>query len=92
MAPFQGRGPPHGVVMKGWRYGLFLGAVFGSIGLASYVSIFAPMQNQDQWKAYSEAARKASLEKKNLTVEDIQPSGMKVWTDPFDRPGKPGNK
>lgn len=27
-----------------------------------------------------------------IKQEDIQPGNMKVWTDPFDRKGKPGNK
>ena len=27
-----------------------------------------------------------------IDQEKIQPGGMKVWSDPFDRPGKPGNK
>ena len=31
-------------------------------------------------------------EEHNIRQEEIQPGGMKVWTDPFDRPGKPGNK
>ena len=78
--------------MKGWRYGLFLGGVVGAIGLALYPIMFRPMYNPEEWKTLSAAARKEALEKKNLTVEDIQPSGMKVWTDPYDRPGKPGNK
>ena len=50
------------------------------------------MQNQEEWKAYSAAARKEFLEKHNKTVDEIQPAGMRVWSDPFDRPGKPGNK
>ena len=84
--------PKKGYVLQGWRYGLFIAAVFGSVGLACYPIWFAPSKNPEQWKAYSAAARKQMLEKKGLTVEDIQPSGMKVWSDPWDRPGKPGNK
>ena len=30
--------------------------------------------------------------KAGIKQEDIQPGGMKVWSDPFDRPGKPGHK
>ncbi len=29
-------------------------------------------------------------EQNQINKESIQPGGMKVWTDPFDRPGKPG--
>lgn len=89
MAPLQ---PHKGVVLKGWRYAAFLGTLVGSIGLALYPIIIEPMRNPEPWKAYSAAARKEALAKKNLTVEDIQPAHMKVWTDPYDRPGKPGNK
>ena len=80
------------VLMKGWRYSLFIAGIFGTLGLALYPIVFAPMQNPDEWNAIANAARKEALEKKNLTVENIQPGGMKVWTDPYDRPGKPGNK
>ena len=89
MAPLT---PRKGIVLKGWRYAVFVGACFGSIGLALYPIIIQPWQNPEPWKAYSAAARKETLRKKNQTVEDIQPGHMKVWTDPYDRPGKPGNK
>ena len=81
-----------GTLLKGWRFAAFLGAIFGTVGLAIYPIIIAPMRNPEQWKTISAHGRKEALEKKNLKVEDIQPSNMKVWTDPFDRPGKPGNK
>ena len=89
MAPLTNK---KGIVLKGWRYAVFIGALFGTLGLACYPVIIQPMRNPEQWKAYSAAARKEALKKKNLTVEDIQPAHMKVWTDPYDRPGKPGNK
>ena len=57
-------------------------------GLTLYPIIIAPMMNPEPWKQMSEDARKRA----NIKQEDIQPGNMKVWTDPFDRPGKPGNK
>jgi len=78
--------------LVGWKYGVFIGAMFGSVGLALYPIVFAPMKNQAEWREYSAAARKEFFDKHNKTVDEIQPSNMKVWTDPFDRPGKPGNK
>jgi hypothetical protein len=31
-------------------------------------------------------------DRSGIKQEDIQPANMKVWTDPFDREGKPGSK
>ena len=84
--------PKKGIALVGWKYGVFIASMFGAVGLALYPIVFKPMQNQEDWKAYSAAARKEFLEKHNKSVEDIQPAGMRVWSDPFDRPGKPGNK
>ena len=42
----------------------------------------------EKWKKISKEVRDGA----GIKPEDIQPGNMKVWTDPFDRPGKPGNK
>ncbi|XP_023319849.1 small integral membrane protein 20 [Eurytemora carolleeae] len=73
-------------VLKGWRYGAFIGAVVGCIGLAIYPVIISPYLFPEKWKQQSKAIR----EQNQINKESIQPGGMKVWTDPFDRPGKPG--
>lgn len=75
-------------VLKGWRYGLFVGSIVGAIGLAIYPVIISPYLYPEKWKAQSKAIRDAA----KIKQEEIQPGGMKVWSDPFDRPGKPGNK
>lgn len=67
---------------------MFIGSVVGAIGLAIYPVIISPYLFPEKWKQQSRAIR----EEYNIKQESIQPGGMKVWTDPFDRPGKPGNK
>jgi len=75
-------------VLKGWRYGLFIGGVVGAIGLAIYPVIISPYLYPEKWKQLNKENREAA----NIKQSEIQPGGMKVWSDPFDRPGKPGNK
>lgn len=53
-----------------------------------YPIVFYPMM-------YPEGFREAAAKNRKLAGIDqseIQPGNMKVWTDPFDRPGKPGSK
>ena len=42
----------------------------------------------EKWQKMSKDIRDHA----GIKQEDIQPGNMKVWSDPFDRPGKPGNK
>ena len=51
--------------LVGWKYGVFIGAMFGSVGLALYPIVFAPMKNQAEWREYSAAARKEFFDKHN---------------------------
>jgi len=67
---------------------MFVGGVFGAIGLAIYPIIIRPFYHQEEWKEFSKKNRELA----GIKQENIQPGNMKVWTDPFDRPGKPGNK
>ena len=84
--------PKKRIALVGWKYGVFMAGIFGSVGLALYPIVISPMKHKDEWREYSAAARKEFFDKHGKTVEEIQPANMKVWTDPFDRPGKPGNK
>ena len=45
-------------VLKGWRYGAFIGAVVGCIGLAIYPVIISPYLFPEKWKQQSKAVRK----------------------------------
>ncbi len=75
-------------VLSGWRYAAFIGGIVGAVALTIYPIIISPMLNPEPWKQISRAGR----ERAGIRQEDIQPGGMKVWSDPFDREGKPGNK
>lgn len=58
---------------------LTIGTVVGGILIAAYPVIVAPYLNPDPWKEIQQRGRKG------LDQEKIQPGGMKVWSDPFDR-------
>jgi len=75
-------------ILKGWRFAGFVGTFVGFIGLAIYPIIISPYMYPEKWKKISKEVRDGA----GIKPEDIQPGNMKVWTDPFDRPGKPGNK
>lgn len=74
-------------MLKGWRFGVFVGSIVGFIGLSIYPIIITPYLHPEKWRQQSKEIRQMH----NIQQESIQPGGMKVWTDPFDRPGKPGN-
>ena len=77
-----------GKVLTGWRFATFVGAIIGAVGLATYPIIISPMNNPEPWREFSDKARREA----GIKQENIQPGNMKVWSDPFDRPGKPGHK
>lgn len=59
-----------------------------AVGIASYPIVIQPMNNPEPWNKQCQKFR----DQENIDVNKIQPGGMKIWTDPFDRPGKPGNR
>ncbi|XP_046394965.1 small integral membrane protein 20 [Ischnura elegans] len=67
------------VILKGWRYGLFIGGIVGFIGAALYPIIIYPMMNPEKYRRMQEEAR-AGIDR-----QKIQPGNMKIWSDPFDR-------
>jgi len=77
-----------GSLLKGWRFGAFVGSIVGAVGLATYPIIISPYLHPEEWKQKSKEVRDIA----GIKQENIQPGNMKVWSDPFDRPGKPGNK
>ena len=72
------------VVLRGWRYVAFVASIFGGVGLAIYPIIVAPYLDPSKYQEIQHVTRAG------INQEDVQPGGMKVWTDPFERkkPGK----
>lgn len=58
---------------------LMIGLLFGGIALTMYPIFVSPYMNQSKWKKIQKESRK------DIVQEDIQPGGMKVWSDPFSR-------
>ena len=94
-------------VLTGWKYAGFIGAIVGAIGLATYPIIISPYLYPEKWQKMSREIRKEAgikqeeIQPGNMKVK-IESScvvgelgvtiAVQVWSDPFDRPGKPGNK
>lgn len=66
--------------LTGWRYATLIGSLVGLIGVVFYPIAIDPYLNPDKWKKIQNETRKG------IQQEEIQPGGMKVWSDPFDRP------
>ena len=94
-------------VLTGWKYAGFIGAIVGAIGLATYPIIISPYLYPEKWQKMSREIRKEAGIKQeeiqpgnmkvkieaNCVVGELGVTiAVQVWSDPFDRPGKPGNK
>ncbi|KAG7174777.1 Small integral membrane protein 20-like, partial [Homarus americanus] len=66
-------------ILRGWRYGVFVGGLVGFISAALYPIVIYPMMNVDNYKKIQAVTRKG------INQEDVQPGNMKVWSDPFGR-------
>ncbi|XP_076447037.1 small integral membrane protein 20-like [Babylonia areolata] len=64
---------------KGWRSIVAIVAVVGGICAATYPIMVAPYINPEPWR------QKQDVGRVGIDREKIQPGGMKVWTDPFNR-------
>ena len=76
----------HQKPLKGWRFAGFVGSIVAAVAVACYPIIISPYLYPEKWKQMSKEIR----DKEGIKQENIQPGGMKVWKDPFDRAGKPG--
>jgi phosphotransferase system glucose/maltose/N-acetylglucosamine-specific IIC component len=65
--------------LVGWRFGVFIGSIVGAITLAIYPIGIHPYLHPEKWQDIQKQTREG------IRQEDIQPGGMKVWSDPFDR-------
>ncbi|XP_071951892.1 small integral membrane protein 20-like [Antedon mediterranea] len=59
------------------RNGLIIAGFIGFIGVALYPIIVQPYFDPKPWQHTQNEARK------DIKQEDIQPGGMRVWSDPF---------
>ncbi|KFP88957.1 PREDICTED: small integral membrane protein 20 [Acanthisitta chloris] len=58
--------------------GIF-GAFVFVVGVAFYPIYFRPLMLPEEYK------REQSINRAGIVQEDIQPGGLKVWSDPFGR-------
>ncbi|XP_039555012.1 small integral membrane protein 20 [Passer montanus] len=58
--------------------GIF-GAFVAMVGAAFYPIYFRPLLLPEEYK------NKQSINRAGIVQEDIQPAGLKVWSDPFGR-------
>ncbi|KFM67044.1 hypothetical protein X975_03165, partial [Stegodyphus mimosarum] len=65
--------------LKGVRAFAFYAGITGFIGAALYPIVIYPYFHVDEYKEVQKVNRAG------IDQEAIQPGGMKVWTDPFDR-------
>ena len=92
-------------VLTGWKYAGFIGAIVGAIGLATYPIIISPYLYPEKWQKMSKEIRKdAGIKQEDIQPGNMKVNFslserlnfikfcFQVWSDPFDRPGKPGNK
>ncbi|XP_054163605.1 small integral membrane protein 20-like [Oppia nitens] len=67
------------VYMTRVRYGLLVGSFVAAVGATMYAVFLYPRQHIDYYKTQQSKNRAA------IKIDDIQPGGMRVWSDPFDR-------
>lgn len=66
-------------ILRGWKYGVFIGGIVGFISAALYPIVVYPMMHVDEYK------KAQAINRQGINQEEIQPGNMKVWTDPFQR-------
>ncbi|CAG7830367.1 unnamed protein product [Allacma fusca] len=64
---------------KGWTYGIGVSCLLGAMALFMYPIAIAPMINSAEYR------RNQARNRAGVKQEEIQPGGMKVWSDPFER-------
>ncbi|XP_067661479.1 small integral membrane protein 20-like [Haliotis asinina] len=58
---------------------LVLGALVGGIGLTLYPIMIQPYMHPEEWQKMQKHTREG------IDRESIQPGGMKVWSNPFEK-------
>ncbi|KAM6440337.1 small integral membrane protein 20 [Liasis olivaceus] len=61
------------------RYILVFGGFASAVGLALYPIYFYPLTHLGDYK------KTQTVNRAGIVQEDVQPPGLKVWSDPFGR-------
>ncbi|XP_077333806.1 small integral membrane protein 20 [Lithobates pipiens] len=65
--------------MAGNRGVLVFGGFIAAVAAALYPIFYHPMTHLDEYK------KEQSINRQGVVQEDVQPIGLKVWSDPFSR-------
>uniref|UniRef100_K7GF23 Small integral membrane protein 20 n=2 Tax=Pelodiscus sinensis TaxID=13735 RepID=K7GF23_PELSI len=58
---------------------LIFGGFVAVVGAAFYPIYFRPLRQVDQYR------KEQAINRSGIVQEDVQPPGLKVWSDPFGR-------
>ncbi|KAM5192711.1 small integral membrane protein 20 [Mantella aurantiaca] len=58
---------------------LIFGGFIAAVAAAMYPIFYHPMTHVDQYK------KEQVVNRAGVVQEDVQPAGLKVWSDPFSR-------
>ncbi|KAF6034109.1 hypothetical protein EB796_007588 [Bugula neritina] len=65
--------------VRNYKSTLAIGLCVGIVCAGCYAAIIQPMSHVDSWQTTQRENRRG------INQEDIQPGGMRVWSDPFNR-------
>ncbi|KAJ1061456.1 hypothetical protein K5549_019305, partial [Capra hircus] len=70
---------PAGAMSRNLRTALIFGGFISLIGAAFYPIYFRPLMRLEEYK------KEQAINRAGIVQEDVQPPGLKVWSDPFGR-------
>ncbi|XP_008582916.1 PREDICTED: small integral membrane protein 20-like [Galeopterus variegatus] len=77
---FVGQGGPRpGAMSRNLRTALIFGGFISLIGAAFYPIYFRPLMRLEEYQ------KEQAINRAGIVQEDVQPPGLKVWSDPFGR-------
>uniref|UniRef100_A0ABI7WCZ3 Small integral membrane protein 20 n=3 Tax=Felinae TaxID=338152 RepID=A0ABI7WCZ3_FELCA len=72
-------GPPPGAMSRNLRTALIFGGFISLIGAAFYPIYFRPLMRLEEYQ------KEQAINRAGIVQEDVQPPGLRVWSDPFGR-------
>uniref|UniRef100_A0A8C6CJ06 Small integral membrane protein 20 n=1 Tax=Moschus moschiferus TaxID=68415 RepID=A0A8C6CJ06_MOSMO len=70
---------PAGAMSRNLRTALIFGGFISLIGAPFYPIYFRPLMRLEEYK------KEHPINRAGILQEDVQPPGLKVWSDPFGR-------